>query len=53
MDEVLAYALAWQCDRDLLLALPESRERQTLARLAWAILPSECSFTTLTGCDQL
>lgn len=35
MDEVLAYALAWQWDRDLLLALPESRERQTLARLAW------------------
>jgi hypothetical protein len=34
MDEVLAYALAWQRDRDLLLALPEARERQTLARLA-------------------
>ncbi len=39
MDEVLAYALAWQCDRDLLLVLPESRERQTLARLAWVDTP--------------
>lgn len=39
MDGVLAYALAWQRDRDLLLALPESRERQTLARLAWVDTP--------------
>jgi hypothetical protein len=39
MDDVLAYALAWQGDRDLLLALPESRERQTLARLAWVDTP--------------
>jgi hypothetical protein len=39
MDEVLAYALAWQWDRDLLLALPESHERQTLARLAWVDTP--------------
>ena len=39
MDEVLAYALAWQCDRDLLLVLPESREHQTLARLAWVDTP--------------
>jgi hypothetical protein len=35
VDEMLAYALAWQGDLDLLLVLPESRERQTLARLAW------------------
>jgi hypothetical protein len=33
MDEVLGYALAWQGDRDLLLVLPESYERQTLGRL--------------------
>jgi hypothetical protein len=39
VDEVLAYALAWQGDRDLLLALPESRQRQTLARLAWVDTP--------------
>ena len=39
MDEVLAYALAWQCDRDLLLVLPESGEHQTLARLAWVDTP--------------
>jgi hypothetical protein len=37
--QVLAYALAWQGDRDLLLALPESREHQTLARLAWVDTP--------------
>jgi hypothetical protein len=39
MDEVLAYALAWQCDRDLLLVLPQSYEHQTLARLAWVDTP--------------
>ena len=39
MDEVLGYALAWQCDRDLLLVLPESYERQTLGRLAWVDTP--------------
>jgi hypothetical protein len=39
MDQVLAYALAWQGDRELLLALPESREHQTLARLAWVDTP--------------
>jgi len=39
MDEVLGYALAWQCDRDLLLVLPESYEHQTLGRLAWVDTP--------------
>jgi hypothetical protein len=35
MDKVLAYALAWQGDRDLVLVLPEGYERSTLMRLAW------------------
>jgi hypothetical protein len=35
MDHVLAYGLAWQADRDLVLVLPESHAAQTLARLAW------------------
>jgi hypothetical protein len=35
MDEVLAYALAWQGDKDLVLVLPVGYERVTLARLAW------------------
>ncbi len=39
MDEVLGYALAWQCDRDLLLVMPESYEHQTLGRLAWVDTP--------------
>ena len=50
VDEVLAYALAWQGDRDLLLALPESRERQTLARLAWVDTPVG---VFLHDCDRL
>jgi hypothetical protein len=35
MDEMLAYALAWQGDRDLVLVLPTGYEDVTLARLAW------------------
>ena len=35
MDQVLAYALAWQGDRDLLLICPEGRHQQTVKRLAW------------------
>jgi hypothetical protein len=35
MDEILAYALAWQGDRDLVLVLPIGYESVTLARLAW------------------
>lgn len=34
-DEVLAYGLAWQGDRDLLLVLPESLVSTTLVRLPW------------------
>jgi hypothetical protein len=39
MDEVLGYALAWQCDRDLTLVLPETHASQTLSRLAWVDTP--------------
>jgi hypothetical protein len=35
MDQVLAYALAWQGDRDLILICPEGRHQQTVKRLAW------------------
>ena len=35
MDQVLAYALAWQGDRDLILICPEGRHWQTVKRLAW------------------
>ncbi len=35
MDEILAYALAWQGDKDLVLVLPMGYEGVTLARLAW------------------
>ena len=35
MDQVLAYALAWQEDRDLILICPEGRHQQTVKRLAW------------------
>ena len=35
MDQVLAYALAWQGDRDLLLICPEGRHQQAVKRLAW------------------
>lgn len=38
-DEVLAYALAWQHDRDLVLVLPESHIGLTLDRLAWIATP--------------
>ena len=35
MDQVLAYALAWQGDRDLILICPEGRHQQMVRRLAW------------------
>ena len=35
MDQVLAYALAWQGDRDLILICLEGRHQQTVKRLAW------------------
>lgn len=35
MDDVLAYALAWQRDRDLALVVPAGHEPATLSRLAW------------------
>lgn len=38
-DELLAYSLAWQADRDLVLVLPESHVGQTLGRLAWVGTP--------------
>jgi hypothetical protein len=34
-DEALAYGLAWQGDRDLLLVLPENLVSTTLVRLPW------------------
>lgn len=39
MDRVLAFALAWQCDRDLVLVLPESSAQQTVGRLPWVDTP--------------
>lgn len=39
VDAVVAYALAWQHDRDLALVLPESHARATLARLPWIETP--------------
>ncbi len=38
-DEVLAYALAWQRDRDLVLVLPETHVTLTLERLPWIDTP--------------
>lgn len=38
-DEALAYALAWQCDRDLVLVLPETHVGMTLERLPWIGTP--------------
>lgn len=38
-DDVLAYALAWQRDRDLVLVLPENRVGLTLQRLPWIETP--------------
>jgi hypothetical protein len=35
LDQVLAYALAWQGDRDLVLVLPETHAEQTMTRLPW------------------
>ncbi|HSH61271.1 MAG TPA: hypothetical protein VK988_16845 [Acidimicrobiales bacterium] len=39
VDEVFAYALAWQHDRDLVIILPETRARTTLDRLPWVETP--------------
>lgn len=39
VDEVLAYALAWQGDADLVLVLPEGRTGLTLERLAFIATP--------------
>jgi hypothetical protein len=39
MDEVLAYALAWQGVKDLILIVPDGRQHQTLNRLAWIDSP--------------
>ncbi|MEX0666605.1 MAG: hypothetical protein WD598_17765 [Acidimicrobiia bacterium] len=39
MDAVLAYALAWQGDRDLVLVLPETHADPTLRRLPWVATP--------------
>lgn len=39
MDQALAYALAWQEDKDLILVIPETHASQTLARLAWIDSP--------------
>lgn len=39
MDEVLAYSLSWQGDRDLVLILPETHAPQTLSRLPWVDSP--------------
>jgi hypothetical protein len=38
-DDVLAYALAWQCDRDLVLIVPETHVGLTLQRLPWIATP--------------
>jgi hypothetical protein len=38
-DEVLAYALAWQRDRDLVLVLPKTHIGLTLERLPWIETP--------------
>lgn len=38
-DDILAYALAWQQDRDLVLILPESHVGLTLDRLPWIESP--------------
>lgn len=38
-DEILAYALAWQCDRDLALVLPQTHVGLTLERLPWIETP--------------
>lgn len=38
-DEVLAYALAWQGDHDLVLILPESHVGLVLQRLPWVGIP--------------
>lgn len=40
LDEILAYALAWQEDKDLLLILPEEHRQPTLNRLAWIDSPT-------------
>jgi len=37
--DVLAYALAWQCDRDLVLVLPRKYVGLTLERLPWIETP--------------
>ncbi len=38
-DEVLAYALAWQHDRDLVLVVPSSHLGLTMERLPWIATP--------------
>ncbi len=38
-DDILAYALAWQRDRDLVLVLPDTRLGLTLERLPWIDTP--------------
>jgi len=50
IDDVLAYALAWQGDRDLVLILPEGHEGQTLDRLPWVDTPVR---VFLHGSDDL